>query len=579
MTTRRILPVLLVCGSLWPLLLFLGCGRPAAPTRGEDERAGLCWFEDVTEKVGLHFVHEAGPVDGKYFMPQITGSGAALFDFDNDGRLDILLLQNGGPKSGATNRLFRQGSDGRFTDVSAGSGLDIAGYCMGVAVGDVNNDGWPDVLVTCYGGVKLFLNNGDGRTFTDVTREAGLENLHWGTSAAFVDYDRDGWLDLVVVNYVEYTPSARCVNNGGRQDYCHPSGFNGTVTNLYRNQGRVGDGKKVRFQDVTLASGLGRVPGPGLGVACADFNGDGWPDIFVANDGVANRLWINQRDGTFREDALLYGVAYNTTGHSQANMGVALGDVRGKGLFDLFVTHLTEETPALWVQKPSGIFKDQTGAAGLLGAHWRGTGFGTALADFDHDGALDLAIVNGRVYRGQPAGNPSLSPHWDLYAERNQLFRNEGKGHFEDISPANPPFCGTPGVSRGLALGDIDGDGAMDLLVTTVGGPARLYRNIAPKGGHWLLIRAVDAALKRDAYGARVTVEAGRRRWVGWVNPGQSYLCSNDPRVHFGLGLVEHVDRIRVQWPDGVEETFGGRKTDLKLTLKKGQGTSSAKKI
>ena len=576
MMTRQILAVLLASGCLLTLFLFVGCGRRATPEGGDGAPAGPCWFEDVTEKVGLHFLHDAGPVDGKYFMPQITGSGAALLDFNNDGRLDVLLLQNGGPGSGAKNQLFRQEKDGRFTDVSAGSGLDFAGYCMGVAVGDVNNDGWPDVLITEYGGVRLLLNNGDGRTFTDVTRDAGLDNLHWATSAAFVDYDRDGWLDLVVVNYVEYTPSARCLTNGGLQDYCHPSAFYGTVTNLYRNRGRVGHGKKVRFQDVTLASGLGRLPGPGLGVACADFNDDGWPDIFVANDGVANRLWINQHDGTFRDEALLHGVAYNTSGRGQANMGVALGDVRGKGLFDLFVTHLTEETPALWVQKPPGFFKDQTAAAGLLGAHWRGTGFGTVLADFDHDGALDLAIVNGRVYRGQPAGNPSLGPHWDRYAERNQLFRNDGKGRFEDVSLANLPFCGTPGVSRGLAVGDIDGDGAMDLLVTTVAGPARLYRNVAPRRGHWLLIRALDPDLKRDAYGAAVTVEAGDRRWVGWVNPGQSYLCSNDPRVHFGLGPVQHVDRIRVRWPNGTEETFRGRDADQAITLKKGRGTRSA---
>jgi hypothetical protein len=527
-------------------------------------------------------------------MPQLLGSGAALFDFDNDGRLDIYLIQNGGLNSRSTNRLFHQGSDGRFTDVSAGSGLDIAGYGMGVAIGDVNNDGWPDVLVTEYGGLHLFLNNGNG-TFTDVTKEAGLESVLWGTSAAFVDYDRDGWLDLVVVNYLNYDPGTPCTSAAGQTDFCAPRAFKGTVTKLYRNLGtrldknhetherherrqRDEEIRNVpRFEDVTLKSGLARAPGPGLGVVCVDFNGDHWPDIFVANDGKPNHLWINQRDGTFKEEAIPRGLAYNAMGKAEANMGIALGDVDGAGLFDVFVTHTADETHRLWKQGPRGVFQDRTAAAGLANYRSRGTGFGTVLADFDHDGALDLAIVNGAITRQHAGPGGSLESFWSAYFQRNQLFANDGKGVFRDVSESNVPFCGPEAVSRGLACGDLDNDGALDLLVTSIAGPARLYRNVAPKRGHWLMIRAVDPALKRDAYGAEIVVYAGDRHWMRWINPAYSYVCSNDPRAHFGLGSAERVDRIDVIWPDGAEETFPGRSADQLVLLRKGTGSPPKK--
>jgi hypothetical protein len=567
-------------GILLPLVAAgLCCQRQdPAPAAADDEPKDPCWFADITDESGLHFVHDAGPA-GTYFMPQAIGSGAALFDFDNDGRLDVYLVQNGGPHSKSTNRLFRQSPDGRFEDVSAGSGLDVAGYGMGVAVGDVNNDGLPDVLLTQYGGIKLFLNNGNG-TFTEITKEAGLDSLLWGTSASFVDYDRDGWLDLVVVNYVNYDPSMLCSDAAGRRDFCAPKTFEGTVTKLYRNLGRTkgAAARGVRFEDVTLKAGLGGTPGPGLGVVCADFTGDGWPDIFVANDGQPNRLWVNQRDGTFKDEAVLRGVAYNGMGQAQANMGVALGDVDGDGLFDVFVTHLSEETNALWRQGPRGMFQDRTVGAGLANQQARGTGFGTVLADFDHDGALDLALVNGRVYHGRPTDPARLGPFWSQYAERNRLFVNDGAGRFRDVSAQNDPFCGTAAVARGLACGDLNGDGAMDLLVTTVAGPARLYRNVAPKRGHWLLVRAIDPGLGgRDAYGAEVTVRANGKRWRRWINPGSSYLCSNDPRAHFGLGGAESVDAFQVLWPDGTEEVFDGRAADQLVTLRKGEGKAPSR--
>jgi hypothetical protein len=547
----------------------VGCRRSGEE---EPQAKGPPWFKDVTAEVGLDFVHDAGPLPKKhYFMPQSVGSGAALFDFDGDGLLDIYLLQNGGPR-GAKNRLYKQLPDGRFKNVSAGSGLDIAGYNMGVAIGDVNNDGLPDVLVTRYGGVKLFLNNGDG-TFTDVTRQAGLDNPFWGTSASFVDYNGDGWLDIVIVNYVDYDPTKGCSQAGMKEDYCSPKNFQGSVTKLYRNLGRRGKRKSVRFRDVTMFSGLGLRPGPGLGVVCADFTGHGRPDIFVANDLKANHLWVNRGDGKFTEEGIQRGIAFNGLGQPAANMGIALGDVDGTGRFAVFVTHLAEETHTLWKQEPRGRFQDRTVPAGLAGGHWRGTGFGTVLGDFDLDGALDLAIVNGRVNRKGDNSGDARGSFWAPYAELNQLFANDGHGHFRDVSLDNPAFCGTPAVARGLACGSLRNDGALDLLVTNVAGPARLYRNVAPRRGHWLLVRAIDPRYGgRDVYGAEITVRAGRQSWKRWLNSASSFLCSNDPRAHFGLGQVQRVDTIEVRWPDGKRETFAGRPADRLVVLRRGKG-------
>jgi hypothetical protein len=562
-------PVLALALAALPFLAPRGCGPGATPPPAEPatpERPP--WFEDITDRVGLNFVHQIARDPTTLFMPHAIGSGAALFDCDGDGLLDIYLLQNGGP-DGEPNRLFRQRPDGTFADAGPESGLQVRGYGMGAAVGDVNNDGRPDLLVSEYGGLHLFLNQGNGR-FVEVTASSGLKNPAWGTSAAFLDYDGDGWLDLVVANYVDYDPTLSCTAPNGTPDYCAPRTFAGRAARLFRNRGPDGQGG-VRFEDVSLPSGVGKKAGPGLGVLVHDFDGDGRPDIFVANDGAANHLWMNQGDGTFKEEAVPRNVAYNGMGKADAGMGVALGDVNGDGLFDLFVTHLTEETHTLWVQGPKrGTFTDRTVKLGVTGSRWRGTGFGTCLADFDQNGFPDIAIANGRVSRG-PAAHDALGPHWTHYAERNQLLVNEG-GRFVDLSPFNPALCGTPNVARGLAVGDIDNDGALDLLVTTVTGPARLYRNVAHDRGHWLTVRALDPALSRDAYGAEVTILADGRRRGQVINPASSFLCSNDVRAHFGLGKASSVEAIEVKWPGGPTEIFPGGPADRHLVLRKGEG-------
>ncbi len=378
----------------------------------------------------------------------------------------------------------------------------------------------------------------------------------------------------MVVNYLDYDPKKECFSLEGPREFCGPQRFLGRGSKLFRNQGPQGAGKhgaRVRFEDVSFASGIGRLPGPGLGVVCADFDGDGWPDIFVANDGQPNRLWINRHDGTFADEAASRGVAYAMMGKAFAGMGVALGDVSNRGLFDLFVTHLGNETNTLWRQGPRGQFRDRTLESGLAAGHWRGTGFGTVLADFDLNGTLDVAVVNGRISRGGQARNTALG-FWEPYAERNQLFANDGSGQFRDVSPANPAFCGHWNVGRGLACADFDNDGAPDLLVTAVGDRARLFRNVAPDRGHWLKVRAVDPKLKRDAYGAEVHVRVGQREWLRLIHAAESYQCSSPPLALFGLGKAEQVDAIAVTWPDGVQELFPGGPANRSVEVRKGEG-------
>jgi hypothetical protein len=565
-----------------PLLVLLfcasaGCKRsPDAPPSAalSTDTAGPGLFADVSDRLGIHFIHDSGS-RGEYMMPEHIGSGAALFDEDNDGRLDLYLIQCGGTNSASKNQLFRQQPDGAFKNVSDGSGLDVAGTGMGAVAGDVNNDGLTDLFVTEYGRLRLFLNRGGGR-FEDVSREAGIEGDRWATAASFVDFDRDGWLDLVVGNYVDYNSTLQCKDPRGAPEFCGPQDFSTTVSRLFHNRGAAAGPGKVAFEDVTVRSGFAKAQGKALGILCADFNGDRWPDIFIADDGIANRLYINQKNGQFTEEAMMRGLAYNAMGTAAGNMGIALGDVNNDGLFDLFITHLTHEEHALWMQGPKGLFEDKTAGFGLTGQHERGTGFGTVLADFDLDGWPDLAVVNGTIRRGSAHSGrtlPGLDPFWHPYAQRYQLFLNNAGGRFKDVSPGNAPFCGHTGVGRGLACGDIDNDGAIDLLSICAGGPAQLFRNVAPRRGRWLTVRALDPALGgRDAIGAEVLVEAGGRQYWRLIQPSCSYLVSNDPRAHFGLGPAERFEAVRILWPDGSEERFPGSPADRHLVLLKGTG-------
>jgi enediyne biosynthesis protein E4 len=553
-------------------LLSVGCNRPTPNGQGESSTtpAAPAWFEDVTDAVGLNFTHDCGPT-GTFFMPQSMYGGAALFDADGDGRLDILLLQGAGPNTGVGNRLYLQTADGKFRAASAGSGLDFDGTNVGIAIGDVDNDGRPDVLVTQFIGARLLHNEGGGK-FRDITAEAGIANPHWGASAAFVDYDRDGRLDLIIVNYLDYDKSWPCTGSDNTREFCGPRTFPGTIPCLFHNLG-PGDGKPVRFADVTVKAGLATKAAPGLGVYAADVTGDGWPDLFIANDGTPNHLWVNQRDGTFKNEAMSRGIALTGNGLPFANMGIAVADYDGDGLLDFFITHLNIETHTLWRQGPAGQYRDRTQEARVVRTAWRGSGFGAVAADFDQDGWPDIAYVNGRVVRGPVLpGAEHLPAFWQPYAERNQLLRNTGKGLFEDISEAQPAFCGRANVGRGLALGDFDNDGRPDLLVVRTGDRARLYRNVAP-GGHWLGVRVTDPAKgNRDMLGAVVRVTAGDRTWVQVAQSAHSYLCANDPRPLFGLGAASAYDRIEVTWPDGKREVFPGGPADRWLSLTPGSG-------
>ena len=555
---------LLLCA----LIAAAGCDRPDT-TSATSSAPG--WFSDITTASRLAFTHVAGT---NYFMPDQVGSGAALFDYDNDGRLDVYLLQDGGTNSGARNQLFHQEADGTFRNVSAGSGLDFAARGMGAFAGDVNNDGLPDLVLTEYGATRLLQNLGGG-TFRDVTRAAGLDNPRWAAPASFIDYDRDGWLDLVVGNYVDYDPTHLCRDVQGQQDFCAPQAFGPTATRLWRNvTGQAG--AAPRFDDRSEASGLYRKPGVALGLVCADFDGDAWPDIFCADDGRPNRLFINQRNGTFTEEATQRGLAFNSMGATAANMGTAFGDVDGDGMGDLFVTHLTEEYHSLYKQGPRGMFTDQIAAVGLQQQSWRGTGFGTVLADFNNDGAPDIVSANGlvrRILKNQTPVARGMDPWWARYAQKAQLFANDGAGKFRDLSLTQPALCGESMVGRSLAVGDLDRDGAPDLILCSVGGPARVLRNTAPNRGQWLSLRLLlPQQGQRDAIGAEVVVTAGGKRHWAVLQPATSYLASHDPALHFGLGVAAVVDSIEVLWPDGSKEAFPGGPAGRSLTLRKGAG-------
>lgn len=518
-------------------------------------------FNEVAEDVGLTFRHYNG-MTGKFFLPEIMGAGAALFDYDNDGDLDVYLVQGSvleaADKPGSTmfpwrdavsprGRLFRNDLNStqklQFTDVTEKSRIVATGYGMGVAAGDINNDGRIDLYLTNLGSNQMYLNKGDG-TFVDVTKNTNTDDSRWSTSAAFVDYDRDGWLDLMVVNYADFSPANNpaCYANTSARDYCTPRAFRAPGNRLFHNRG---DGT---FADVTTSAGVDKEFGHGLGVVTADFDDDGWIDIFVANDGDPNQLWINQKKGTFKNEALLAGAAVNRDGKTEAGMGVDAGDFDGNGTDDIFITHLMEETNILLTNLDKAVFEDRTREAGLGMPGRRFTGFGTLFVDYDNDGWLDLLIVNGSVQL-----LPELMRKGDPYPLRQpkQLFHNRRDGSFIEVVDEAGPSFQLLEVSRGAAFGDVDNDGDTDVLVTNNNGPVRLLLNEEGSRNHWLGLRLVGKT-GRDMLGALVEVVVTKNKILRRrVRTDGSYLSANDPRVLVGLGSVTRVESVRVRWPDG----------------------------
>ena len=548
---------------------------PAAATHAEPE-----WFVDRAEATGLDFLHVSG-MTGRFYQPEISGAGAALFDYDNDGDLDVLMVQGGllgtdafPPGHDLTDRLFRNdleiGPDGtrtlRFTDVTEASGIAARGYGQGVATGDIDNDGWIDVYLTGFGRNQMFRNNGDN-TFSDVSTETGTDSPDtWGVSAAFVDVDRDGWLDLVVGNYLTYSLAThvQCFNESGQEDYCAPGSYPAQRDRFYRNRG---DGT---FVDATAEAGMDREFGPALGVAAADLNGDGWIDIFVANDQQENQLWINQGDGTFRNLALASGVALDAGGAAKADMGVDAGDFDGDGDLDLLTTALTREGSTLYVNDGIGLFEDQSQRSGIGAASRPFTGWGAAWVDIDNDGWLDVLAVNGLVWQNVDAFAPD-NPF--QYHQRNQLFRNLGNGRFEDVTDRAGAVFALSEVSRGAAFGDIDNDGDVDVLVANIGGPPRLLINNIGNRHHWLGLRLVDSDGPRDMVGARVAITRTDGRTLSLrSHTDSSYASANDPRVLAGLGASADAPRVRVIWPSGGVEEWSGLAVDRYTTLTEGTG-------
>ena len=506
-------------------------------------------FGDRTRAMGIDFRHQNGASAQKHLV-ETMGSGCALLDYDGDGRLDVLLI-NGGrtpdspPFEPRSHALYRNLGGGRLQEVTVEAGLEpTADYGMGVAVGDYDNDGDPDVYLTNFGPNRLFRNNGDG-TFSDVTRGAGVAGAEWSTSAAFFDYDGDGAADLYVVNYLDagFERNPPCEMKGVRA-YCHPRHYAGVADRLYRN---LGGG---RFRDVSRSSGILNPEGKGLGVVAADFDQDGWVDLYVANDSVRNFLFRNNRDGTFADVTLLSGTGYNSQARAEAGMGVDAADYDGDRLLDIVVTNYDLETNALYRYQGNWLFGDERWRSGLARKDRFLLGFGAGFLDFDNDGDRDLLVVNGHVVDNIQRIQPDLS-----HAQPDQLFENRG-GRFLEHEPFFRWSSRQARVGRGMALGDIDNDGDIDVLVSNCGSEPALLINRVGARGNWIQLRLTGTDSSRDAVGTRLTLTTAAGSQTDQVTGGGSYLSAGDPRAHFGLGEVARVEEIRIRWPSGKEEVL-----------------------
>jgi enediyne biosynthesis protein E4 len=536
-------------------------------------------FTDIAEKAGLTTLNVFGGIDTKKYIIETTGTGVAIFDYDNDGWPDILVLNGttleGFSKNNApTNHLYRNNHDGTFTDVTAKAGLVAMGWAQGVCVGDYDNDGWEDLYVTYYGKNRLYHN--DHGVFTEVGDESGTSGTGkaWGTGCAFIDYDRDGLLDLVVANYVDFdlanAPApgdrATCMWKGVPV-MCGPRGLPGAHNILYHN---LGHGK---FADFTTKAHIDQTSGHySLGVATFDYDDDGWPDIYVACDSTPSILYHNNHDGTFTDVAVKAGAAYNEDGREQAGMGVTIGDFNGDGQLDIFKTNFSDDTSTLYRNNGDGTFDDVTLAAGL-GLNTKYLGWGANFLDIDNDGWLDIMVVNGHVYPEVDKQHLGSS-----YQEPRLLYHNDGTGKFVDISDEAGPGITTPHSSRGAAVGDLWNDGRISAVVSNMNASPSLLVNQVRSSNHWIAFRAIGVKSNRDGIGARITVKAGARTWVDEVRSGASYASNNDIRVHFGLGAAAKVDWVQIRWPSGLVERYENLAVDSIHTLKEGDGVALPEK-
>lgn len=529
-------------------------------------------FEDIAAEAGLDFRHASGhPTDKRYIL-ETTGSGVAIFDFDGDELPDIFFVNGRAwedSETGALSRLYRNLGDLQFEDVTEASGLTGTGWGQGVCVGDYDNDGYDDLFVTRFGPDILYRNEG-GKRFRDVTAAAGLptSGRRWGTGCAFVDYDRDGLLDLAVANYVELDLAA--TPQPGESNFCRykglavlcgPRGLPGESNLLYRN---LGGG---RFQDVSRASGLADAEGRyALGVLTLDFDDDGWTDIYIAADSTPSMLFRNQGDGMFAEVGLLSGTSLNENGQEQAGMGVAAADYNLDGRLDIVKTNFSDDVPSLYRNEGRGFFTDVSYRAGL-GVHTNYLGWGVDFMDVDHDGWKDIFIVNSHVYPSIDKLE-SASP----YRQQRLLYWNIRNGAFIDISASAGPGVSMRSSARGAAFGDLDHDGRLEVVVNNLDDGPNLLRNQS-QGGNWILLKTRGTKSNRNGIGARLSVEAGDLRQVDEVRSGGSYLSQNDLRVHFGIGAAERVSRVEVRWPSGLRETFGPFDANRQVLLEEGRGS------